>query len=45
MVVPEVPIKFCSVDEPNARKLVAYKFVPVADGENNAWKVEEPRAR
>jgi len=33
------------VEDPKARKLVAYKFVPVAEVEKRAWKEEEAVAR
>ena len=33
------------VEDPKARKFVAYKFVPVAEVEKSFWKVDEPLAR
>jgi hypothetical protein len=42
VVVALDAVKSWSVEEPRARKFVAYSCVAVADGENRAWKVEDP---
>ncbi len=38
-------VAFWSVEEARARKLLAYKLVPVAEVEKSAWKVEEAVAK